>query len=38
MATELELILLFRGDAPSAEDIESILDCDVMEYVPTEVD
>lgn len=38
MATELELIVLFKGPAPTAEDIESQLYCDVLEYIETEVD
>jgi hypothetical protein len=38
MATEVELIVRFRGPAPEAEDIEQALDCDVLEYVPTEVE
>jgi hypothetical protein len=38
VATELQLILLFTGAAPAAEDIESQLECDVLEYHEDEVD
>jgi hypothetical protein len=38
MATEAQVILMFRGEAPPAEVLEELLDCDVIEYVTTEVE
>jgi hypothetical protein len=38
MATELQLILLFKDYPPYAEDLEELLDCEVLEYHESEVE